>query len=237
MGGPSHSTFVSRRESELTGVLAEGAGVSAKFGEGVEGAAPDHASTMESEDHGAKQGVEEQGCADGEGEQIKDGDAGEVTRGVTVGQSDHRERDQAGGSDGPRSEETGEGREEKQRQDDDAGNEGRGSKAEDGEEILGEVVGHAKCAGGPVDPDQVAAEDDLLAEALALDFESETEIFEDLQAEGFKAADGAIDGGADEVEATDADGIVFGSGVRGFPGTEGQEGEAAEDGGHQALAR
>ena len=153
-----------------------------------------------------------------------------------MGESDHGERDEAGGSDGPRSEEAGEGREEKQREDDDAGNEGGGSKAKHGEEVLGEVVRHPERTGSPVNTDQIAAENDLLAEALMLDFESEAQIFEDLHAESFEAADGAVDGGTDEIEAADSDGIVFGGGVGGFPGTEGEEGEAAEDGGHEALA-
>jgi len=69
-----------------------------------------------------------------------------------------------------------------------------------------------------VDPDQIAAEDDLLAVALTFHFESKAQIFEDLQTEGFEAADGAIDGGAEEVEAADADGIVFGAGSGVFQG-------------------
>src|SRR5580700_2769857 len=166
-----------RRIGRAWGLLAEGAGVAAEFAERGEGAAPDDALANEGEDHGAQEGVEEERCAEGHGEYVKEGDAGEVAGGVAVGESDHGERDKAGGSDRPGSEEAGEGREEEQREDDDAGDEGGGSKAKHGEEVLGEVVRHAERAGSPVDTDQIAAEDDLLAEALMLDFESEAEIF------------------------------------------------------------
>jgi hypothetical protein len=111
-----------------------------------------------------------------------------------------------------------------------------GTKSEYSEEVFGEVVRHAERSGGPMDADHVATEGDPLAEAVALDFESQAEIFEDFEAQRFEATDGLVDAGADEVEPADTDGIVFGGGVGNFPGSEGEHGETSKDGCHQPLA-
>jgi len=210
--------------------------VAAQVVQWVEGTAPDNSSAPEGEDHGAEEGVDEEGGADGQSEHIEDGNASEMTRGVAVGEGDHGERDDAGAADGPGGEESDKGREEKESQSEDAGHQGGGAKSENGEEIFGKVVGHAECTGGPVDADQIPAEDDVLAKAAMLDFESEAEVFEDFHAERFETADGAIGAAAYEIEGTDADGIMFCGWVGGFPGAEREQGEATDDGGHESLS-
>ena len=95
--------------------------MAAEFAKGIEGAAPDDAATKEGEDHGAEEGVDKEGSAEGQGDHIEEGNAGEVTGGVAVRERDHGERHQAGAADGPGSEQSNEWRKKKKRQGDDAG--------------------------------------------------------------------------------------------------------------------
>ncbi len=49
---------------------------------------------------------------------------------------------------------------------------------------------------------------EALCEAGAFDAAAEADVFDDLHAEGFEAADGEIGFAAEEVEGADADGVV-----------------------------
>ena len=61
--------------------------------------------------------------------------------------------------------------------------------------------------------DHAGGDGDSLAEAGEFDLAGEGEVFEDLHAEGFEAAELLVGGGAEEVEGSDADGVADGFGV------------------------
>ena len=80
-----------------------------------------------------------------------------------------------------------------------------------------------------MDVDQSTTEGYALGEAGSLDAAAKADVFDDLHAEGFEAADVEIGAAADEVEGANADGVVSGFGVGDAPGAGGPEAEELEE--------
>ena len=94
----------------------------------------------------------------------------------------------------------------------------RDVETEGGPEVLGHDVDEARCAGGPVDADEAEAEAHALREACALNAAADTDVFDDLHAEGLIAADLEVGGPAEKVKGAEADGVAFCFGVGDAPG-------------------
>lgn len=107
-------------------------------------------------------------------------------------------------------------------------------EAEGGPEVFGQDGDEAAYAGGPVEADEASTEGDTLGETGSFDTAAKTDVFDDLHAKRFETADLLVGFAVEEVEGSDADGVIFCFGVGDAPGTGGPEAEyleEAEDGG------